>query len=120
LKFAGENWKYLTAFVRVVPNGDILPLRGKFNPVSNDWQVAVNHVYADENNDLWYSLPDVAVSLSLALAATITVFGFALVPLVAQTTNSAAGGKNPNVVLILADNLGYGDMGPQNSNYQRV
>jgi hypothetical protein len=58
----------LTAFVRVIPDGDTLPTRGKFSLGSNDWQVAVNHLYAktDNPNDaLWYSLPDVAVSVLL-------------------------------------------------------
>ena len=45
--------------------------------------------------------------MALALAATGTVLGLSLSPQ-AQNTNS----KKPNVVFILADNVGYGDMGP--------
>src|SRR5439155_16881239 len=63
--FNSHTWKYLTAFVKVIPKGDILPLRAKFNRVSNDWQVGINHVYAEASNALWYSLPDVAVSVLL-------------------------------------------------------
>src|SRR5271155_4571869 len=40
------------------------------------------------------------------------VLGLALAPLGAQSTSGAAAGKKPNVVFILADNVGYGDMGP--------
>src|SRR5215472_4118849 len=40
--FMPDTWKKLPAFVQVVPNGDILPSRGRYNPESNDWQVAVN------------------------------------------------------------------------------
>src|SRR5206468_1402172 len=54
--------------VKIVPDGDILPSRGKYNPETNDWQVAVNHLYAkDDNADqgLWFSLPDVVASVLL-------------------------------------------------------
>jgi len=51
--------------VQVVPNGDILPSRGRYNPESNDWQVAVNCLYGSDNNALWFSLPDVIASVLL-------------------------------------------------------
>lgn len=64
--FEPVTWKHLTAFVRVVPDGDILPSRGKYSPISNDWQVAVNYLYADAPDDaLWFSLPDVVASVIL-------------------------------------------------------
>ena len=66
--FNPETWKQLTAFVQVVPNGDVLPSRGRYNAESNDWQVAVNHLYADQNDStqaLWFSLPDVVASVLL-------------------------------------------------------
>ena len=59
-------WKSLAAFVKVIPDGDIFPNRAKYNQESNDWQVAVNHVYADENEanrEIWVSLPRDAVAL---------------------------------------------------------
>ncbi|MGA3212140.1 MAG: arylsulfatase [Terriglobales bacterium] len=49
--------------------------------------------------------------LTLALAAAGTVLGLGLPPLEAQNASGGAGSK-PNVVFILADNVGYGDMGP--------
>jgi len=55
----------MTAFVRVIPNGDILPSRGRYSAQSKDWQVAVNHLYSigDRPNDaLWFSLPDIVAS----------------------------------------------------------
>jgi hypothetical protein len=65
--FKPATWKHLTAFVRIIPDGDILPTRAKYSPVSNDWQVAVNHVYADKDSsvtqELWFSLPDVVASV---------------------------------------------------------
>jgi hypothetical protein len=64
--FEPEPWKYLTAFVRVVPDGDVLPTRGKYSSTSNDWQVAVNYLYAGAPDDaLWFSLPDVVASVIL-------------------------------------------------------
>src|SRR5271169_539216 len=48
----------------------------------------------------------------LALAATGTVLAFAVAPMEAQIKSSIAESKKPNVVFILADNVGYGDMGP--------
>jgi len=66
--FVRETWKSLAAFVQVVPDGDVLPSRGRYNLESNDWQVAVNHIYADHEDftqTLWYSLPDVVASVLL-------------------------------------------------------
>ncbi len=66
--FKPEVWKHLTGFVKLIPNGDILPTRGKYSVSTNDWQVAVNHLYANGDDDskaLWFSLPDVVVSVLL-------------------------------------------------------
>jgi hypothetical protein len=66
--FKPKTWKQLTAFVQVIPDGDVLPSRGRYNAESNDWQVAINHIYADRNDStqaLWFSLPDVIASVLL-------------------------------------------------------
>lgn len=64
--FQPRNWPKLTAFVRLIPDGDILPTRGQYSPVSNDWQVALNHLYGSSEDDaLWFSLPDVVASVLL-------------------------------------------------------
>jgi hypothetical protein len=66
--FERDSWKQLTAFVRVMPDGNVLPSRGRYNAVSNDWQVAINHLYSgssDSSNALWFSLPDVVASVLL-------------------------------------------------------
>lgn len=63
--FKPATWEKMTAFVRVIPNGDILPSRGKYSVESKDWQVAVNNLYAgtdDHKDALWFSLPDIAAS----------------------------------------------------------
>ena len=64
--FLPESWKRLTAFVCVIPDGDILPTRAQYSLTSNDWQVAINHLYAGSTDDaLWFSLPDVIASVIL-------------------------------------------------------
>jgi hypothetical protein len=65
--FEPKTWPQLIGFVQVIPDGDILPSRGKYNSASNDWQVGVNHIYSDPSNPtaLWYSLPDVVASVIL-------------------------------------------------------
>jgi hypothetical protein len=66
--FNPRTWKDLTGFVQVIPDGDVLPTRGRYNADTHDWQVAVNHLYArkdDRTQAVWYSLPDVAVSVLL-------------------------------------------------------
>ena len=64
--FLPETWKRLKAFVRVIPDGDTLPTRGKYSATSNDWQVAINHLYGyDAQDALWFSLPDVVASVIL-------------------------------------------------------
>ena len=39
-------WRQLTGFVQIVPDGDILPARGRYSIQTNDWQVGLNHLYA--------------------------------------------------------------------------
>lgn len=66
--FDPATWKGLAAFVRIIPDGDILPTRGRYSEVSNDWQVASNYLHPkNEGPDeaLWFSLPDVAALVLL-------------------------------------------------------
>jgi hypothetical protein len=60
------NWKRFTGYARVIPDGDILPLRAKYG--GNDWQIGVNYAHAstdDPNDALWYSWPDLVASVLL-------------------------------------------------------
>ena len=79
--FTREAWKHLPAFVRAIPNGDLLISRGKYNPESNDWQVATNYLYAskgDPRDALWFSLPDVVASVLLTKKIPTIVDAFAI------------------------------------------
>jgi hypothetical protein len=61
--FEPETWRHMNGFVKVVPNGDVFPIRSKYSPATNDWQVGINHVYAKKEDALWYSIPDVVASI---------------------------------------------------------
>jgi hypothetical protein len=66
--FKPAIWKRLTAFVRIIPDGDILPSRGRYSIQSDDWQMAVNQLYGCNDSPdeaLWFSLPDVVASVLL-------------------------------------------------------
>lgn len=67
--FKPATWRKLAGFVKVIPDGDILPSRGKYSIDSNDWQVGVNYLYAAAKNPahgaMWFSLPDVVSSVIL-------------------------------------------------------
>jgi hypothetical protein len=78
--FKPATWKNLTAFVQIIPDGDILPTRAKYSQESNDWQVGVNHLYGDANNALWFSLPDVVASVLLTGRVPKIIDAFRLEP----------------------------------------
>jgi hypothetical protein len=63
--FKRKTWKQMTGFVKIVPNGDILPIRSRFSAASNDWQAGMNYVYANTEDALWFSIPDVVASVLL-------------------------------------------------------
>lgn len=82
--FKPDTWKRLCAFVKIIPDGDILPNRAKYNNAGNDWQVALNYLYADNNPatspGLWFSLPDVVASVLLTGRVPKIVDAFGLEP----------------------------------------
>jgi hypothetical protein len=80
--FNQAAWSQLTAFVCVIPNGDVLPVRAKFGVGASDWQVAVNYVHAGEapNDRLWFALPDVVASVILTGRVPDVVDAFRLEP----------------------------------------
>ena len=79
--FVPGTWRNLCGFVRVLPDGDILPTRGQYNAATRDWQVAVNYLYAAKAEDaLWFSLPDVVASTILTGKIPRIVDAFRLEP----------------------------------------
>jgi hypothetical protein len=81
--FEQKTWPELTAFVKIVPDGDVLPSRGRYTEASNDWQVAVNYLHADTNDSkqaLWFSLPDAVASVLVTGKLPKIVDAFRIVP----------------------------------------
>lgn len=92
--FDPKTWKKFPAFVKVIPDGDILPSRSKYSAASNDWQVAVNYLYASdhaESQGLWFSLPDVITS----------VLHTGKVPQIVDAFKLVASGKHPDLRSVL-------------------
>jgi hypothetical protein len=82
--FLPSTWKKLPAFVKVVPNGDLLPSRAKYSSASNDWQVGVNYLFATDHaasEGLWFSLPDIVASVLHTGKVPRIVDAFKLVPI---------------------------------------
>lgn len=63
--FKRQTWKQMTGFAKIIPNGDILPIRSRYGAASNDWQVGINHVSAKDGEALWFSIPDLVASVLL-------------------------------------------------------
>ena len=59
-----EVLKSLNAIVEIVPDGDVLPVRTKYDENNNSFNVGIN--YATSNEPMWYSLPDVIASKLLS------------------------------------------------------
>ena len=88
--FDPQTWTRLPAFARVIPDGDILPTRATYSVESNDYQVALNHLYAtsgDPKDGLWCALPDLAASVLLT----------GRVPKIVETFAVEARGKLPSL-----------------------
>jgi hypothetical protein len=76
-----SNWKRLAGFARIIPDGDVLPLRAKYG--GNDWQIGVNYIHAssgDPNDALWYSWPDLVASVLLSGKQPRIVEAFTIEP----------------------------------------
>ena len=81
--FNPSTWSSLTAFVKIEPDGDVLPTRAKYSSESNDWQVAINYLYAGDepNHHLWFALPDIVASVILTSKLPKVVDAFRIVPI---------------------------------------
>jgi hypothetical protein len=59
-----ETWRTLNAFVRLVPDGDLLPARCPYG-ATHDWQIGINYLHGNDRKEdaLWFALPDVVASV---------------------------------------------------------
>ena len=77
-----SNWKRLAGFARIIPDGDVLPLRAKYR--GNSWQIGVNYVHAssdDPKDGLWYAWPDLVASVLLTGKVPRIVEAFRIAPI---------------------------------------
>ena len=77
-----SNWKRLAGFARIIPDGDVLPLRAKYR--GNSWQIGVNYVHAssdDPTDGLWYAWPDLVASVLLTGKVPRIVEAFRIAPI---------------------------------------
>lgn len=74
--FRPEFWLQLRGFGEVVPEGDILPTRARYN--GTEWTVGVNPVTSKVS--LWYGIPDLVASKLLTGRAPRIQRAFRLVP----------------------------------------
>jgi hypothetical protein len=85
-----DTWQHLTAFVRVIPDGDLLPARCQYS-TTHDWQIGINYLHGSDRREdaLWFALPDVVASVLRTGRVPKIIDAFRLVP---------EGGRNMGLV----------------------
>lgn len=73
-----ENWPKLRCFVKVMPDGDLLPVRTTYGEQSAATNIGLNHVTS--HLEVWYSLADVLASKLLTGKTAQVIDAFKLVP----------------------------------------
>ncbi|MGI8557667.1 MAG: hypothetical protein ACR2ND_05075 [Solirubrobacteraceae bacterium] len=74
---APESWPKLVGIARVIPDGDILPVRASYG-AGPGYQIGVNPLHSDQ--PFWYTLADLAASKLLTGRAPKIERAYALVP----------------------------------------
>ncbi|MCH8986242.1 MAG: hypothetical protein IIB04_06470 [Acidobacteria bacterium] len=74
--FRPQTWPKLKAFAQLIPDGDILPTRAKYN--GKEYSLGVNPLTSTE--PLWYALPDLVMSKILTGKAPRITKALRLVP----------------------------------------
>ena len=83
--FNRKTWKKMIGFVKVIPDGDILPTRSKYSEASNDWQMGINYLSAGNDDALWFSIPDIVFSVLKTGRIPKIIDAFRIVPCGMQT-----------------------------------
>jgi hypothetical protein len=76
--FQRDSWRELHTLVKVNPNGAILPVRARYLPGSDAWNVGVNPLQSSE--PLWYPLGDVLAAALLGPVKPIVIEAVQFVP----------------------------------------
>jgi hypothetical protein len=61
--FTPALWPQLVGYAQIRPDGDIMPVRAKYDPHSPSWGIGINPLTSDQS--LWYALPDLVASTLL-------------------------------------------------------
>ena len=75
--FDSATWPELSFFAKLTPNGDILPVRTKWNP-GDARQIGINPLTTEDA--VWYAGPDLAASVLLSGKVPQIAEAFAIVP----------------------------------------
>ena len=76
--FRPEMWSQLQAFVKVRPDGEVFPVRARYNPHGQSWQIGSNPLKSTKG--LWFALRDVVAAKLLSGKTPEIVEAFRLVP----------------------------------------
>jgi hypothetical protein len=83
--FEPSFWKQLVCLVEIVPDGDVVPVRARYDTPNQSWNIGVNPYRA--SGSTWYSLPDLVNS----------VLQTGRVPEVRQAIRFNGMGRQPNL-----------------------
>jgi hypothetical protein len=72
-----QLWPQLVGIARVVPDGDVLPVRARYGP-GPSYQIGVNPLHSDES--FWYTIADLAASKILTGRTPKVERSYVLVP----------------------------------------
>jgi hypothetical protein len=75
-------WRELNFFARVVPDGDVLPVRAQYGDGGGTWNIGINPTTDDAPH--WYAGPDLAASVLLSGKAPTVLRALRLVPVGTQ------------------------------------
>jgi hypothetical protein len=75
--FDPASWRELAVLCEVVPDGEVLPVRGRYAP-GGSWQIGVNPYHASE--PVWYALADVVAAALISGRAPRITRAVRLVP----------------------------------------
>lgn len=58
--FDKETWPQLVGFAEIIPDGDVVPVRARYNAGSKEFTIGVNPFYSDSK--YWYTIADLVAS----------------------------------------------------------
>ena len=78
------TWPAMTFYARIVPDGDVLPVRATYGKGGGTWNIGVNPFTDDQPH--WYAGPDLVASVLLTGKVPTVLDAFRLVPKGRQST----------------------------------